>query len=200
MSHNVLLTNIIDRYWFTFQNMGPSPSPRHGQTITAIGNRLFVVGGDNDFAKMEDASHVYILDSTKIKFPLESTVPVTTQPPSEEKVIPPRDNSTEAQYQPQSQPQPVQPQPVQPQQPYLQRQQSLQNYQAMDQKQRNEQASPAQKPPLRVVPNANSPNNEAQQDSPTTGSPVNRSYYRENQVNRAAYLLSFSLTVFLATS
>ncbi|KAG1459251.1 hypothetical protein G6F46_005015 [Rhizopus delemar] len=172
---------IKNRYWFTFQNMGPSPSPRHGQTITAIGNRLFVVGGDNDFAKMEDASHVYILDSTKIKFPLESTVPVTTQPPSEEKVIPPRDNSTEAQYQPQSQPQPVQPQPVQPQQPYLQRQQSLQNYQAMDQKQRNEQASPAQKPPLRVVPNANSPNNEAQQDSPTTGSPVNRSYYRENQ-------------------
>lgn len=195
MSHNVLLTNIIDRYWFTFQNMGPSPSPRHGQTITAIGNRLFVVGGDNDFAKMEDASHVYILDSTKIKFPLESTVPVTTQPSSEEKVIPPRDNSTEAQYQPQSQPQ-----PVQPQQPYLQRQQSLQNYQAMEQKQRNGQASPAQKSPLRVVPNANSPNNEAQQDSPTTGSPVNRSYYRENQVNRAASLLSFSLTVFLATS
>ena len=52
--------------------MGPSPSPRHGLTMTAVNHRLIVLGGDNDTSKMEDSSSIYILDSTKIKYPTDT--------------------------------------------------------------------------------------------------------------------------------
>ncbi|KAG1383455.1 hypothetical protein G6F60_008060 [Rhizopus arrhizus] len=88
---------INGRRWFTFQNMGPQPSPRHGLTMSAIRERLFVIGGDNEISKMEDGSLVYILDSTKIKYPVELPA---AQPSIEEKNTSqqPMDNITENQY------------------------------------------------------------------------------------------------------
>ncbi|KAI8977696.1 hypothetical protein BDF20DRAFT_581865 [Mycotypha africana] len=66
---------IRSRRWFKFQNMGPSPSPRFGLTMTSVNNRLFVIGGDNENAKMEDASLIYILDCLKIKYPADTPLP-----------------------------------------------------------------------------------------------------------------------------
>lgn len=71
-----LLIIQIGRRWFRFQNMGPAPSPRHGLTMTAVKERLFVIGGENETSKMEDASSVYILDSLKIKYPADTPSPI----------------------------------------------------------------------------------------------------------------------------
>ena len=40
---------IPTRRWYTFQNMGPSPSPRSGHSMTACGNYIYVVGGEPTF-------------------------------------------------------------------------------------------------------------------------------------------------------
>ncbi|CAO3703301.1 unnamed protein product [Rhizopus stolonifer] len=159
---------IKNRHWFTFQNMGTSPSPRHGHTMTAIRDRMFVVGGDNDFVKMEDASLVYVLDSTKIKYPLQA---IASTAPVEEKPPPPRHDSVD-----------IQPQ-EQPPQPYLQRQESLQAShrppQPIDQRQRVAQPSNIPQKPLKINPNAL--NNEGQQESPTIGSPRHKVPFTESQ-------------------
>ncbi|CEP17636.1 hypothetical protein [Parasitella parasitica] len=63
---------IKSRRWFRFQNMGPSPSPRHALTMTAVNHRLIVLGGDNETSKMDDSSLIYILDSSKIKYPIDT--------------------------------------------------------------------------------------------------------------------------------
>ncbi|KAI8992545.1 hypothetical protein BDB01DRAFT_738618 [Pilobolus umbonatus] len=55
--------------WYRFQKMGPSPSPRHALTMTAADERLFVIGGDNDTSRMDDQSCIFILDSSKVKYP-----------------------------------------------------------------------------------------------------------------------------------
>lgn len=52
--------------------MGPSPSPRHGLTMTAVREKLFVLGGDNETQKLDDSSFIFILDSTKIKYPSDT--------------------------------------------------------------------------------------------------------------------------------
>ncbi|GJC97278.1 kelch domain-containing protein [Colletotrichum higginsianum] len=37
---------ITSRRWYTFQNMGPSPSPRSGHSMTTVGKAVVVVGGE----------------------------------------------------------------------------------------------------------------------------------------------------------
>ncbi|RYP86975.1 hypothetical protein DL769_000618 [Monosporascus sp. CRB-8-3] len=67
---------ISSRRWYTFQNMGPSPSPRSGHSMTAVGKSVVVVGGEPSSAasQVNDLSTVYVLDTTKIRYPNDSQV------------------------------------------------------------------------------------------------------------------------------
>jgi hypothetical protein len=60
---------ISSRRWYTFQNMGPSPSPRSGHSMTAVGKTVVVVGGEPSSAAtaVNDLALVYCLDTTKIR-------------------------------------------------------------------------------------------------------------------------------------
>lgn len=65
---------ITSRRWYTFQNMGPSPSPRSGHSMTTVGKQIVVVGGEPSTAPVSagDLGIVYVLDTTKIRYPSDS--------------------------------------------------------------------------------------------------------------------------------
>ncbi|KAI0458412.1 hypothetical protein F5B21DRAFT_429830 [Xylaria acuta] len=72
---------ISSRRWYTFQNMGPTPSPRSGHSMTAAGKSIVVVGGEpsSDTNQVNDLSLVYILDTTKIRYPNDAQIQSNTQ-------------------------------------------------------------------------------------------------------------------------
>ncbi|PKS09395.1 hypothetical protein jhhlp_004010 [Lomentospora prolificans] len=65
---------ITSRRWYTFQNMGPSPSPRSGHSMTAVSKSVVVVGGEpsSPAGSSTDLAVVYVLDTTKIRYPSDS--------------------------------------------------------------------------------------------------------------------------------
>lgn len=67
---------ISSRRWYTFQNMGPSPSSRSGHSMTAVGKSIVVVGGEPSSAtnQVNDLSIVYVLDTTKIRYPNDAQI------------------------------------------------------------------------------------------------------------------------------
>lgn len=67
---------IPSRRWFTFQNMGPSPSPRSGHSMTAVGKSIYVVAGEPSSAPRDAAelSLIYCLDTAKIRYPADANV------------------------------------------------------------------------------------------------------------------------------
>lgn len=67
---------ISSRRWYTFQNMGPSPSPRSGHSMTTVGKTVVVVGGEPSQAAppVNDLSMIYSLDTTKIRYPSDSQI------------------------------------------------------------------------------------------------------------------------------
>lgn len=98
---------ITSRRWYTFQNMGPSPSPRSGHSMTAVGKTIVVVGGEpsSATAAVNDLALVYCLDTTKIRYPADSAGnpggprnmarrPSNATPPSANQNFPPRDGSS----------------------------------------------------------------------------------------------------------
>ena len=62
---------ITSKRWYTFQNMGPSPSPRSGHSMTAYGKQIVVLAGEPSSAPRDPAelSMVYVLDTGKIRYP-----------------------------------------------------------------------------------------------------------------------------------
>lgn len=62
---------ISTRRWYTFQNMGPSPSPRSGHSMTAHGKQIVVLGGEPSTNTRENAelTYAFLLDTTKIRYP-----------------------------------------------------------------------------------------------------------------------------------
>ena len=62
---------ISTRRWYTFQNMGPSPSARSGHSMTAHGKQIIVLGGEPSTNTREtpDLTIAYLLDTTKIRYP-----------------------------------------------------------------------------------------------------------------------------------
>ncbi|KAI8080017.1 uncharacterized protein BX664DRAFT_303192 [Halteromyces radiatus] len=62
---------IRSQRWYMFQNMGPSPTARHSLTMTAVKEKMFVIGGEIKLGSKTDDSSIYILDSGKIKYPPE---------------------------------------------------------------------------------------------------------------------------------
>jgi Kelch motif len=53
-----------------FQNMGPAPSPRYGHSLTAIQDKIFVIGGLLP-PKAEDPNLVHVLDTSEYCFAIE---------------------------------------------------------------------------------------------------------------------------------
>ncbi|QPC69959.1 hypothetical protein HYE68_000711 [Fusarium pseudograminearum] len=72
---------ISSRRWYTFQNMGPSPSPRSGHSMTTVGKSIVVLGGEpsSATASVSDLGLLYVLDTSKIRYPNDA--PQTSQPP-----------------------------------------------------------------------------------------------------------------------
>lgn len=62
---------ISSRRWYTFQNMGPSPSPRSGHSMTTVGKSIVVLGGEPSAAAaaVNDLGILYVLDTSKIRYP-----------------------------------------------------------------------------------------------------------------------------------
>ncbi len=67
---------VTSRRWYTFQNMGPSPSPRSGHSMTSYGKQIVVLAGEPSSAAREaqDLATVYILDTTKIRYPNDQQI------------------------------------------------------------------------------------------------------------------------------
>lgn len=98
---------ISSRRWYTFQNMGPSPSPRSGHSMTTVGKTVVVVGGEPSQAAppVNDLSMIYMLDTTKIRYPSDSQIqsqqqrtpgqrrPSIAEPPAQFNRLPSRDGS-----------------------------------------------------------------------------------------------------------
>lgn len=72
---------IASRRWYTFQNMGPSPSPRSGHSMTTVGKSVVVVGGEpsSTMSQVNDLSLIYVLDTTKIRYPNDAQIQSNTQ-------------------------------------------------------------------------------------------------------------------------
>ncbi|TQS35169.1 hypothetical protein Golomagni_04417 [Golovinomyces magnicellulatus] len=62
---------ISSRRWYTFQNMGPSPSSRSGHSMTAYGKHIIVLAGEPSTVAKDsgDLSIAYLLDTSKIRYP-----------------------------------------------------------------------------------------------------------------------------------
>ncbi|GAA5977746.1 hypothetical protein JCM11641_001396 [Rhodosporidiobolus odoratus] len=68
---------ISNHRWFMFQNMGPSPSGRSGHAMATWQTKVLVLGGESyTSTKPDDPTMVHVLDTTKIKYPPDSTRPV----------------------------------------------------------------------------------------------------------------------------
>lgn len=54
--------------WHTFSNMGPSPTPRYGHTLSTVKDKIFVLGGETVQQSPKGADEsviVYVLDTCK---------------------------------------------------------------------------------------------------------------------------------------
>lgn len=69
---------IPSRKWFSFQNMGPGPSPRSGHSMTAFaGHKVLIMGGEcPEFDPLDPTGQdiastnlVYVLDTSRINYP-----------------------------------------------------------------------------------------------------------------------------------
>ncbi|KAJ7596845.1 hypothetical protein C8J56DRAFT_918475 [Mycena floridula] len=69
---------ITNQRWYTFQNMGPSPSGRSGHAMAAVGPKVFVLGGESFTpSKADDPNVIHVLDTKHIKYPESSRNPAT---------------------------------------------------------------------------------------------------------------------------
>ena len=77
---------IGSRRWYTFQNMGPSPSPRSGHSMTTVGKQIVVLAGEPSSAPRDpvELSYAYFLDTGKIKYPPDAGGQAVAQSQSNE--------------------------------------------------------------------------------------------------------------------
>ena len=70
---DLIALSIASRRWYTFQNMGPSPSPRSGHRMCVHKKKIHVVGGErgnNWEPGIQEELLIYTLDTSKIRFPV----------------------------------------------------------------------------------------------------------------------------------
>ena len=70
---------ITSRRWYTFQNMGPSPSPRSGHSMTSFGKQIVILAGEPSSTPRDpgELSLVYVLDTGKIRYPNDQQIQQT---------------------------------------------------------------------------------------------------------------------------
>lgn len=73
---------ISSKRWYTFQNMGPSPSRRSGHSMTTCGQKIIVLGGEPSVPtrNQEELQLIYILDTAKIRYPNDHQNNPSTSP------------------------------------------------------------------------------------------------------------------------
>ncbi|KAF9181997.1 Negative regulator of mitotic exit [Haplosporangium sp. Z 767] len=81
---------INERRWYLFQSIGPVPGPRSGHTMVTIKDKIFVLGGESEQTRMEDAALVYYLEIPKIRFPDAIAAAVPPRQVSSAKLAPNR--------------------------------------------------------------------------------------------------------------
>ncbi|KAL4808880.1 hypothetical protein BDV18DRAFT_133384 [Aspergillus unguis] len=100
---------ISTRRWYSFQNMGPAPSPRSGHSMTAFGRQIIVLAGEPSSAPRDpvELSMAYMLDTSKIRYPNDNqsgekgSLPSASKTGAGEKSVAPSGRvSREAQNQP----------------------------------------------------------------------------------------------------
>jgi len=65
---------ISTQRWFMFQNMGPAPSGRSGHAMATWQNKVYVLGGESyTSSRADDPSMLHVLDTSKIKYPADSS-------------------------------------------------------------------------------------------------------------------------------
>ncbi|GAA5841877.1 hypothetical protein JCM11251_005408 [Rhodosporidiobolus azoricus] len=71
---------ISNHRWFMFQNMGPAPSGRSGHAMATWQTKVLVLGGESYTSqRADDPTVVHVLDTTKIKYPPDSSRPAQQQ-------------------------------------------------------------------------------------------------------------------------
>ncbi|KAJ8101360.1 hypothetical protein POJ06DRAFT_251290 [Lipomyces tetrasporus] len=70
---NLASLKLTTNRWYTFQNMGPAPSPRSGHTMSVFGSKIFTLGGQPAPGIQEDYSLAYVLDTARIRYPADET-------------------------------------------------------------------------------------------------------------------------------
>lgn len=75
--------------WFSFQNMGPGPTPRSGHSMTAFaGNKILIMGGESPDLDQQNAGSdgnadannvVYVLETSRISYPSNANEPDKTR-------------------------------------------------------------------------------------------------------------------------
>ena len=100
---------ITSRRWYTFQNMGPSPSPRSGHSMTTVGKSVVVLAGEPSSAPRDpvELGMAYLLDTSKIRYPPDSA----SQTPAGDRIQGTRRPSGEKSTAPVVSPPAVRPQP-----------------------------------------------------------------------------------------
>ncbi|EFQ97471.1 kelch-domain-containing protein [Nannizzia gypsea CBS 118893] len=81
---DLIAFRISIRRWYSFHNMGPAPSPRSGHSMTTLGKNIIVLAGEPSSAPRDpmELGLVYVLDTTKIRYPNEQpTSPTGERPP-----------------------------------------------------------------------------------------------------------------------
>lgn len=54
-----------DQRWYMFQNMGPAPSARSGHAMVAVGQKLFILGGEaSGQVQQEHTDSIHVLDTS----------------------------------------------------------------------------------------------------------------------------------------
>ncbi|KDR71309.1 hypothetical protein GALMADRAFT_281901 [Galerina marginata CBS 339.88] len=67
--------NILNRRWYMFQNMGPSPSGRSGHAMASIGTKIFVLGGESfSSSRSDDPNLIHILETKNIRYPPDGSL------------------------------------------------------------------------------------------------------------------------------
>ncbi|KAF9581901.1 Negative regulator of mitotic exit [Lunasporangiospora selenospora] len=59
---------INDRRWLTFPDAVNSASPRTEHAVCAVGDKIYIMGGQLDPEDNEESGSIYILDTTKIRY------------------------------------------------------------------------------------------------------------------------------------
>jgi Galactose oxidase, central domain len=56
--------------WYIFQNIGPTPSPRSGHSMTVFDPQIFLLAGEPSSAPRDvgELTLAYVLDTTKIRY------------------------------------------------------------------------------------------------------------------------------------